>query len=222
MALMLCGGLLAACGQAASPGGRQPGAAQEGSFHTETALGAVRLSVGVTPGPRRASLAASAGEQGLVVDYELVNTGTEPVLVEDRVPDSLGSGVLPRTLDPERAWVYLADGHLRVSKQGFSPAPGVRFIAAPVTGARLLGAHGHLAGRAWVPLPPRLDVPGPQFQAPRTPIDPRTTEVQLCLQLGSPANARPSTSGPSVLEVPVAAPGPKDLLCSPIVGLPGV
>lgn len=187
-----------------------------------TTVGGIRLVTDVGTGPRGSTTGTNAGEQGLVIDYQLVNIGTQPALVEDRVPATLGSGVLPRRLDPERAWVYMVGGRVRVSKQGFSPAPGVRFLAAPVTGARLLEGGGHLAGRAWVPLPPRLDVPGPEFEAARAPVDRGNTAVEFCVQLASPANAHPSASDPAVLEVPATAPGPTGLICTPTVGLPRV
>jgi len=152
---------------------------------------------------------------GLVVDYTLTNTGSAPLVAYDVVPAALGSASLPADLDPEHAWVYVDSGVLRVSKQGFAPAPGVRFIAPPATGARALDAGAGLTGRAYAATPPALDVPGPEFDAPRAAVGAEVREWQFCVQVGPRSGgARPAKSGAGVLEAPVTAPSGTDLVCT--------
>ena len=218
LALSLLSGILTACGQpGASPGG---GSTPTGWFSYGTmppvTLGGVALYARLTSGPPRHQTGSATGQQtGLVVEYTLVNNGTTPVLVHDRIPTTLGSAVLPADLDPEHAWVFMADGRVRLSKQGFAPAPGVRFIAAPVIGARLLQPKQRLTGRAWAPVPVKLDVPSAEFDAPPTPINPGATGWDFCVQLTTGGTkGRPSALDPAVLEVPAAAPNDGELLCS--------
>ena len=70
------------------------------------------------------------------------------------MPADLGSATLPADVDPEHAWVYEQSGVLRLSKQGFAPAPNVRFIAAPVMGGRTIAPGASLTGRAYAVSPP--------------------------------------------------------------------
>lgn len=220
LALALLSGLLTACGQTGGVGGvetsRPTGAGDTGgtegaggSFHTQTTLGDVRMLM-------RRSIAPG---DTLVVEYELHNAGAEPILVHDRVPPTLGSALLPERLDPERAWIFMVDSRIRVSKQGFDAAPGVRFIAQPVTGARVLEPGQRLSGRARIAFPVELDVPGPEFEAPRSPIDANATEFDFCVQVTEGSQGRPSGVDPTVLEVPSAAPGADELICSQPLGL---
>ncbi|GAB3052088.1 hypothetical protein GCM10027053_09830 [Intrasporangium mesophilum] len=158
------------------------------------------------PGVRR--------KPGTVIDYSVTNTGTRQLVVYDRIPDMLGSATLPPDLNPEHGWVYMSGGVVRLSRQGFATAPAVRFVAAPVIGARALEPGATVTGRTYAVTPPTLDVPGPDFVAPRDPIDPAATRLQLCLQVGErTAQMRPSPALPGVLEAPVVAPGPGDLVC---------
>ena len=234
--------VVAACGQAAPSGSVTPaggasttgGAPQAGGAGTTGATagdvptatqtvhqGDVTLTATLTigfaqypvdPGIRR--------RPGLVVEYALTNSGTRQLVAYDRVPDSLGSATLPPDLDPEHAWVYMDAGLVRVSKQGFATAPGVAFIAAPVTGARALAPGSTLTGRAYAVSPPELDVPGPDFAAPRTPIDPAASQTRFCVQVGERSpQMRPSSAQPGVLEAPVTAPSPGELLCTDAVPL---
>jgi hypothetical protein len=185
-------------------------------------LGGVTMYTTLTTGPPQHPKSAATGQSaGLVVEYVLVNNGTSAVLVHDRVPADLGSATLPAGLDPERAWVFLAGGRIRLSKQGFAPAPGVRFIAAPVIGARLLEPKHRLTGRAWAPVPVRLDVPSAEFDAPRSPVGPQATTWEFCVQLtpGSDGHSSGGSGGSegsegTVLAVPAAAPSAGELLCS--------
>lgn len=224
LALALLSGILTACGQpGVLPGG---GSTPTGWFSYGTVgpvtLGEVQMYSKLTSGPPQHQTGAARGQQtGLVVEYTLVNNGTTPVLVHDRIPTTLGSAVLSADLDPEHAWVFMADGRIRLSKQGFAPAEGVRFIAAPVVGARLLQPRQRLTGRAWAPMPVKLDVPSAEFDAPRTPINPRATAWDFCVQLTTGGSkGRPSELDPAVLEVPAAAPNDGELLCSDQWGLP--
>jgi hypothetical protein len=223
LALTLLSGMLTACGQpGAVPGG---GSSDTGWFSPGTmppvTLGDVAMYATLGSGPPGQETAAATGQRtGLVVEYVLVNNGTTPVLVHDRVPSDLGSAKLPADLNPEHAWVFMANGRIRLSKQGFAPAPGVRFIAAPVIGARLLGPKQRLTGRAWAPLPVELDVPSTEFDAPRTPIDPRATAWDFCVQLTVGGSRGPAPADGSVLEVPAAAPNDGELLCSAQWALP--
>jgi hypothetical protein len=217
LALALLGGILAACGQPGASSG--PGGATSvdgGSFHTEVAEGGVRMAAGVRVGPAE----HRPGAPGLVVEYRLVNDGTAPLLVHDRVPSTLGSAALPPDLNPEHAWVFMADGRVRLSKQGFAPAPGVRFIAAPVIGARLLAPGQALSGRAWVATPLEADVPSAEFDAPRSPLGPGVREVELCVQVTPGTEGRPVASEAPVMEVPATAPAPGELHCSAPLQLP--
>jgi hypothetical protein len=235
--LVTAGALLVAltgCGQVspAGPGGGGTGAgsASDGpaaDATTDSSVGGGRstgdvtlrayVSVGFSqypadPGIRR--------KPGIVVDYTLSNTGDQQLVAYDRAPEALGSAKLPADLDPEHALVYMDSGVVRVSKQGFGTAPGVTFVAAPVIGVRALGPGATLTGRAYAVSPPTLEVPGPDFDAPRDPVDPKATLMQFCVQVGERTAAmRPSSSAPDVLEGPVTAPGPDDLLCIEAVPL---
>ena len=220
-----------ACGTAATPGGGGAGrstsvagdatSARSGSGQTVT-VGDVRLaaeaSVGLAthpadPGVRRMP--------GLVVEYTLTNAGTTDLVAYDVVPDDLGSGALPADVDPEHAWVYVESGQVRISKQVFSPGPSVRFIAAPVTGVRDLPAGGTLSGRAYVPAPLVLDVPGDDFNAPRAALPADASEFRFCVQVGERTpQMRPSKAGGDVLEAPVVAPAGDDLVCTPPLRIP--
>jgi hypothetical protein len=151
---------------------------------------------------------------GTVVDYTVTNTGSRRLVVYDRIPDALGSATLPPDLDPEHGWVFMSSRVVRLSRQGFATAPGVRFVAAPVIGARALEPGASLTGRTYAVSPPTLDVPGPDFVAPRDPVDPGATRLQLCVQVGErTAQMRPSATLDGVLEAPVVAPGPADIVC---------
>lgn len=209
-----CAGLSGPPDEATTPPGQPTGTA------------GVTMRATLSTGMPRAPGAAATGTPGLVVDYTVRNTGDGPVVVHDRVPDALGSAVLPTRLDPEHAWVFAVEGVLRVSKQGFAPAPGTRFVAAPRTGAHVLPPGATLQGRAFAPLPPRLDVPGAEFTAPRGPIA-GLTSWQFCVQVarGVPVPGATTAAGsgladPPVVPVAVTAPGPDELLCSPVAPLP--
>jgi hypothetical protein len=217
LALGLLTGILAACGQPGTSSGGEPSGGAWATPRTmaPVTLGGVTMyaTLGVGP-PQHPTSSATGQRDGLVVEYLLVNNGTSPVLVHDRVPSGLGSAKLPADLDPEHAWAFMADGRIRLSKQGFAPAPGVRFIAAPVIGARLLEPRHRLTGRAWAPVPLRLDVPSAEFDAPRAPLSPRATEWDFCVQLTVGGSQGPAPAEDSVLEVPASAPSQTELLCS--------
>jgi hypothetical protein len=218
LALGLLVGVLAACGQPSAPSGA--GASGDGGWITTgpphfVTHGDLRLDAILSFAPD-----AATGRLGLAVYYRLLNDGAEPMLVHDHVPLSLGSATLPEDLDPTHAWVFMSGSRIRVSKQGFAPAPGVRFMAAPVMGARVLEASGMVTGEAWAPLPATLDVPGAEFDAPRAPLDPNASEWEFCLQVTEGAQGRPSGVDPDVLEVPAAAPGDGELICSEPMRLP--
>ncbi len=215
LALALLSGILAACGQ--------PGAAPGGAS-SPPASGWVTLDPqpdGVRVGDLLLQTTiTTAGEGSLEIAYTITSYGAEASLVHDRVPPTLGSAVLPEGLDPGRAWVLTQDKRVRVSKQGFDPAPNVRFMAQPVMGARLLEPGGQLAGQARVGLPFRLDVPGPEFDAPRTPVAKDATELEFCVQVTDGSEGRASAVDPTVLEVPATAPGPGELICSRPLAIP--
>lgn len=211
----MLGGMLAACGQ--------PGAAP-GDASSPPASGWVTL--GPQPDGVRAgdilleTTVTTAGEGSLEIAYAITSYGAESSLVHDRVPPTLGSAVLPEDLDPERAWVYMQDKRVRVSKQGFAPAPNVRFMAQPVMGVRLLEPGGQLSGQARVELPFRLDVPGPEFDAPRTAVAKDATELEFCVQVTDGSEGRASAADPTGLEVAATAPGPDELICSRPLAIP--
>ncbi len=158
----------------------------------------------------------------LTIDYTLTNTGTADLVAVDRIPTDLGGASLPADLDPTHAWVLAGDGGVtRISKQGFAIAPGVRFAAAPVIGARPLPAGGSLTGSAEVPLPPTTDVPGPSFAVPQTKIALSTNRMQVCVQVRARTDQdRPSPTDPGVLVAPVAAPATDELVCTDAMVLP--
>jgi hypothetical protein len=169
-----------------------------------------RLSTGFStypddPGVRRAP--------GLVADYTVRNDGAEPVLLLDRVPDTLGSAALSQEPNPEHAWVFMEGDHLRATKQGFDLAPGVTFVAAPVTGARLLAPGEELEGKAYVPIPVESTVPGSEFASPDTLVA-SPKRWQFCVQVTPTGAERESAGVPGLLEVPVAAPRDGELLCT--------
>jgi hypothetical protein len=149
----------------------------------------------------------------LVATYTVTNSTHHAELVIDRIPATLGSSrVETDTLDPEHAWVLMADGRVRVTKQAFPIAPDTRFSAAPAIGAHVLEPGASLTGTAAAPLPPTLDVPGEEYTVPRTAIDPNATEWQFCVQVATVAQPR------DVVPVSEVADGP--LLCSPPARLP--
>ena len=91
-------------------------------------------------------VAGIAAAGGLVVDYTVTNTGAQPLLAYDVVPQDLGSATLPTDVDVTHAWVYEQSGVLRLSKQGFATAPNVRFAAAPVMGGHVIAPGASSVG----------------------------------------------------------------------------
>ncbi|WP_344256385.1 hypothetical protein [Terrabacter carboxydivorans] len=233
-----------ACGEAATPSPGTPtsagstvGAGSAGSTGATGATGgtgrpvqtvtsgSVRLVATMAPGgprvggPRPASTVGAgtgvAATRGLVVDYTVTNTGSTPRLAYDIVPQDLGSATLPAAVDAKHAWVYEQDGVLRLSKQGFATAPGVRFAAAPVMGGHVLAPGASVTGKAYAVSPPMLDVPGESFQAPRAAVGTGLTQWQFCVQVdGRAAQARPSAAGGGVVQAAVAAPQGDELVCT--------
>ena len=185
-------------------------------------VGDVRLTASASIGlPTQTVDSGVRRMPGLVVEYTLTNTGPTDLVAYDVVPDDLGSATLPADVDPEHAWVYLEQGQVHVSKQSFDPAPGVTFFAVPTTGARALPAGGRLTGRAYVPTPFMLDVPGEQFAAPRAPIPSDVTAFRFCVQVGERApQLKPSRVAADVLEAPVAAPTGDELGCTEPLRVP--
>ncbi|NUO35776.1 MAG: hypothetical protein HOQ27_12050, partial [Dermatophilaceae bacterium] len=196
LAVLTLGAVLAtaACGQATPSGGPvTPGgdggtasssptsggaSGGPGPAKQTVTAGGVRLEAEMAPGG--AGIAASSG---LVVGYSLTNTGSKPLVAYDVVPDDLGSAALARGVDPRHAWVYAETPVLRISKQGFATAPNVRFAAAPVMGGHTIAPGATITGKAYAATPPRLDVPGESFVAPRTSVDAAPKQWQLCLQV---------------------------------------
>jgi hypothetical protein len=227
LALLALGAVLVtgACGQAspsdsaATPAGGGGSAsstptggttAGSGPMKQTVTAGGVRLEAELAPGG--AGIAASSG---LVVDYSLTNTGSKPVVAYDVVPDDLGSATLPKDVDPQHAWVYVESGVLRISKQGFATAPDVRFAAAPVIGGHTIAPGASVTGKAYAATPPKLDVPGTSFEAPRTLVDPAVKQWQLCIQVDDRATqSRPSAVGGGVVEVASMAPEGDQLVCT--------
>lgn len=189
--------------------------------HTVTS-GAVRLEASMAVGlPQHPSGNGIRRMPGLVVEYTLTNTGSAPLVAYDVVPDDLGSATVPQDVNPEHAWVYVESGILRLSKQGFAPAPGVRFAAAPVTGARALEAGARLTGRAYAVSPPTLDVPGDSFDAPRAAVGAGVEQWQFCVQVGERTGTlRAVPARGDVLQAPTAAPSGDDLICTEPATIP--
>jgi hypothetical protein len=224
-----------ACGQTASPSGTSTpagGGGNTGSTSSapssgpaveQTVTGAgVRLEATMAVGfPQHPAGNGIRRMPGLVVDYTLTNTGSKPLVAYDVVPDDLGSAALPKDVNPEHAWVYVDAGVLRVSKQGFAPARGVRFVAAPMTGARALDAGASLTGRAYAVSPPVLDVPGDSFEAPRAAVAAGVKQWQFCVQVGErTGSVRAAAVGGGLLEAPVAAPTGDGLVCTEPATIP--
>ena len=205
------------CGQAGAPASTTTPAGEQ----TVTSAG-VRLEATMGVGlPKHPAGDGIRRMPGLVVDYTLTNTGTKPLLAYDVVPDDLGSATLPKDVNPEHAWVFVDSGVLRVSKQAFAPAAGVRFVAAPMTGAHALDAGASLTGRAYAVSPPVLDVPGESFEAPRAVVDAAVGQWQFCVQVGERTGAeRPAAAGGGVLEAPTVAPSGDDLVCTQPATIP--
>ena len=168
----------------------------------------------VDPGVRR--------RPGVVVTYTLTRQpgAGDELVAYDMVPSSLGSAELPEDLNPEHAWVYADGDAVRLSKQSFAAATGVSFIAAPMTGVRLIPTTGSLQGRAFAVSPPRLDVPGREFAAPRGALPTGSDQWQFCAQVGErQPGMTPSSAGDDVLEAPARAPEGDELLCTEAVTL---
>lgn len=156
-----------------APSGTGPWITGPSTTGPSSALGDLRLT---------ASWSASA--TAATVAYTVANASDRVRLVIDRIPARLGGATLG-AVDPARAWVYRFAAGVRVSKQAFPVAPNVRFVAAPVIGARFLAPGARLTGTARVVLPPVLDVPGEEFTAPREPVDAGATSWQFCLQVAT-------------------------------------
>ncbi|WP_347350669.1 hypothetical protein [Intrasporangium sp.] len=197
------------------PGGATTGS-QPGPGETSTAG---ETPTGPLPAPLPTGMAGvrltadlTSGDGRLVAEYRVDNSSDHPVVVVDRIPESLGSAALGET-DPDHAWVVMAGDVVRVTKQSFPIAPGVRFVAAPVIGAHVVAPGAGVSGSARVPLPARLDVPGREFEAPREPVDPAATRWQFCVQVAE-------LDHPSEV-VTVSAVAGAPLLCSATEPLPG-
>lgn len=158
-----------------------------------------------------ATLSYSASE--LVATYTVTNSDDRAHLVIDRIPARLGSSQIDAdTIDPEHAWVLMAGGRVRVTKQAFPIASDTRLIDEPAIGAHVLEPGASLTGTAVAPLPPTLDVPGVEFTVPRAPIDPNATEWEFCVQVATVEQPRDV--------VPVRELAGSALLCSPPARLP--
>lgn len=215
LALTLLSGILAACTQPADTPVGPTGSSAVGPG-TSTATGAVQLSVRPGTGTQvfPSEEPGKPKQEGIVVDWTIDNGGTVPVQVHDLIPNGLGSATLPEDVNPEHVWVFMADGRIRLSKQGFDVAPGVSFVAVPVVGAHVVQPGETLTGRAYAALPLDLDVPTPEFTAPRRPLDPGATEAEFCVQVTTDATGRPWAADSAVLEVPTGEPTEGQLLCS--------
>ncbi|GAA5035826.1 hypothetical protein GCM10023258_38130 [Terrabacter aeriphilus] len=207
----------------AGGGDATPATTEAGSGAETVGANGIRLEAQLAPGgPGGVAVGAGiAATPGYVVQYTVTNTTSEPVLARDVVPRDLGSATLAADVDREHVWVYEQDGVLRLSKQGFAPAPNVRFAAAPVVGGHTIAPGASLTGRAYAVSPPRLHVPAESFEAPRTPVDPSVAQWQFCLQVdGEVAQARPSAVGDGVVQVAATAPAGDDLVCTPATPIP--
>ncbi len=215
LALTLLSGILAACTQPADTPGGTNGSSTEVTG-TSTAAAGVQLTVRPGTGTQEfpSEEPGKPKQEGIVVEWTVDNGGTVPVQVHDLIPTGLGSATLPADVNPEHAWVFMEDGRIRLSKQGFDVAPGVAFVAAPVVGAHVVQPGESLTGRAYAALPLDLDVPTPEFTAPRRPLDPRATEAEFCVQVTTDATGRPWAADSAVLEVPAGEPAEGQLLCS--------
>ncbi len=215
--------LVAACGQPGSPA-TSAGASSHSGSGAPPATPSVMAPVRVGDVVLRATMGIGFAQYrddpairrrpGLVVDYTLQHTGARALVALDRVPASLGSSTLPAELNPEHAWVYRSGDVLRVSKQGFDAR--VRFMAAPVMGARELPPGGTLTGRAVVDVPVVPDLPGEEFTTPRSSADAgRASEWQFCVQLAPrPSGGTAAGTERGVLATPFSAPGPDELVCT--------
>jgi hypothetical protein len=248
VALLAAVGPAAACGQASPTGTATPAAGSDSSAAAESTGGTGAIeTTGPTDGASSSGAGASASghgvrldasfaigfpeqptdpgvrkKPGIVVTYTLTREDSTAgdLVAYDVVPDALGSASLPPDVNPEHAWVYASGDAVRLSKQGFASAPGVTFLAAPTTGARVIPADGLLSGRAYAVSPAELDVPGPEFTAPREPLPQGSSTWELCVQVGKQLpGMRPSATNEGVLEAPVRAPQGDELVCTPAVTL---
>jgi hypothetical protein len=247
LALVTAVGAAAACGQATPSGGATPAGGADSTASTGGGPASAPPPTDATSGAPSSGAGASASghgvrleatfaigfpeqpsdpgvrkKPGVVVTYTLTREGgaAGELVAYDVVPDTLGSAGLPPDVNPEHAWVY-ADGEtVRISKQGFATAPGVTFVAAPTTGARVIPTDRPLQGRAYAVSPAELDVPGAEFAAPRDPLPSGSGSWSFCVQVGERLpGMRPSAAGQGVLEAPVRAPEGDELICTPPVTL---
>jgi hypothetical protein len=163
------------------------------------------------PGVTLDATLRSSGSQ-LVADYTVSNATGRTVLVVDRIPKSLGGSRLEAAdISPDHAWVVMAADVVRVSKQAFPIAPNVRFIADPVIGGHVLRPGASTRGTATAPLPPELHVPGPEFQAPRTPVSPKAETWQFCVQVAEVEQPRDVVPVSTVAHSPLLCSAPRPL-----------
>ena len=128
----------------------------------------------------------SASGSRLQVDYRLTNTGSQPLLVVDRVPVASGAGLRYR---PDVAYVTAADqqeGVVLVSQRLFAPpADGTDAATEPTAGVTRLLPGRSLSGRPVVPLPLErrhpFDIAAGEVELPG-PVE----EVVFCLGVVAP------------------------------------
>lgn len=215
---------LAACGQPSGPGRAGGGTPTEtGSFGTPTGRDLTDIVTPSEPPAKTRPLPTglpgvsldaalrSTGSQ-LVAEYKVTNSADHPVVVIDRIPESLGSSMLEASdIASHHAWVLMAGNVVRVTKQAFPIKPDIRFIAEPVIGGHVLGSGASTTGAAQVPLPPSLDVPGPEFEAPRTPIRQGADMWQFCVQVAEVDQPREVLPVSTVANAPLLCTSPQSL-----------
>ena len=139
----------------------------------------------------------------LVVDYTVTNTGAQPLLAYDVVPQDLGSATLPTDVDVTHAWVYEQSGVLRLSKQGFATAPNVRFAAAPVMGGHVIAPGASLPWEGVCRVAAEAGRAGDPSRPHAQPVDPGVKQWQLCVQVDDrAAQARPAAVGGGIVQAP--------------------
>ncbi|MDN5796397.1 MAG: hypothetical protein L0H79_11685 [Intrasporangium sp.] len=215
--------LVSGCG-AGTTGGADHSGESTGSPTPATTTSATATSPDTSTQPRplptglpgvALDAALTSDHSRLVARYRVTNSSQRPVVVVDRIPKSLGSATLGSEsrgdIDPTFAWVVMADGVLRVTKQAFPIAPGVRFVAPPVIGGHVAEPGGSISGTAEAPLPARLTVPGREFEAPREPIDPAATQWQFCVQVAGLEPPRDVIPVSAVADAPLLCTAPESL-----------
>lgn len=153
---------------------------------------------------------------GVWADYEVTNTGTDPILVLTERGHGQSSGSTGAPI-PQSVWVTQGpDGSARLSKQVFSAPSGMLPTDPWRAPAVLLEPGASLAGEVFALEPLATDVPAvsDSLTHEEQPFTGGGSTVQICIQVAA-------SRGPEAYndEITMDSPG-RALVCSPVLDVP--